>query len=324
MALADDLVALDDTALAAALAASKMLVTTKLRPLLAALANNPPHTPEQLGDTLGWRASEVREKLTRVVTLHPMLFHATAEFLPGVATIVAMIEAEIGAPITGANLSEANKTCIQIVDSIVRPRYRSFIRRELVDFINPETDELTMKLDELVPFLLEEYKVFVRQQDQGLTSKAGGLNEAILVRALTNTGLVEEKHFEVTGTKSKGDLAVYCDNVSPRATLLVEVKSFGARERLLRGLQDILPPKIGVGFFTQANEFNADRTQQFLDTQALAIYMPEATYGALDAASRARQNARATPFYRSLAEYAGDMKAFTERGADAYSTSWKA
>lgn len=320
MPLADDLAALPANDLARVLSTSSRQVSATFRPLLGALAAQPgPHTPEQLASVLGWTAVQVREKLTRLVSAYPALFEATAEFMPGTATIVAMIETRLGQPIRAENLSQANAACIEIVDAIVKPRYASFIRRELEEYIDAASDRLSMRVDELVPFLLEEYRVFVKQQDQGLTSKAGGLNEAILVRALINAGLVEGTAFEITGTKSRGDLAVYCDAVVPRSTLLVEVKSFGARERLLRGLQDIQPPKIGVGFFTQAHEFNALRTQQFLDTQALAIYMPEATYAALDVAARARQNGRATAFYRPLNQYPGDMLAFTQQGVNAYS-----
>ncbi|MBX5463848.1 MAG: hypothetical protein IRZ28_22515 [Steroidobacteraceae bacterium] len=317
MALADYLAARGDKELAKTLKTSPKQVREKFRPLLEALAQPGTHTPEKLATDLGCTAKQVRVWLTRLVSAHPGLFDSTAEFMPGTKTIVSMIETRLGQQIVAQNLSEANRACIEIVDNIVRPRYASFIRRELKDYIDAATDRLSMQVEELVPFLLEEYRVFVKQQDQGLVSKAGGLNEAILVRALTNEGLVEGDHFEVTGTKSRGDLAVYCN--APRTTLLVEVKSFGARERLLRGLQDIQPPKVGVGFFTQANEFNAERTQQFLDTQALAIYMPEATYAALDDVARARQNLRATPFYRPLNQYPGDMRAFTERGVGAYS-----
>lgn len=320
MPLAEELAALGDKELAARLKASPRLVKSKLRPLLASLAQAPgPHTPEYLAELLKWPTKEVREKLTRLVSAQPGLFEATTEFLPGVETIVAMIETKLATQIHAGNLSEANTACIELVDSIVRPRYKSFIGRELREFIDIGTDTLSMKLDELIQFLLEEYRVFVRQQDQGLTSKAGGLNEAILVRALINGGLLEDTDFEVTGTKSQGDLAIYCDKLTPRRMLLAEVKSFGARERLLRGLQDVQPPKIGVGFFTQAKEFNPERTQQFLNTQALAIYMPETTYSALDGASRDRINSRATPFYRPLGQFVGDMKAFTDNGEDAYS-----
>ena len=112
---------------------------------------------------------------------------------------------------------------------------------------------------------------------------------------------------------------MYCDTVKPRATLLVEIKSWGARERLLRGLNDISPPKVGVGFFNDASEFNPERTNLFLATQALAIYLPQTTYAAIDATARARQNARGTTFYRPLGQFVADMRTFTECGEDAYS-----
>jgi hypothetical protein len=315
---AEDLQALSDDQLAAHLKVStRGNFKTAIRPLVNALAAAAvPQTPEHLAETLGCTPESVIKNLTRIVAADPRLMQLTAEFMPDVYTVIGMVEGRIG-PITGVNLAEANQVCSAIVDGIVRPRHRSFVRRRLAASIGAD-DRVALPLDDLISFLLGDYKAFSKQQAQGLTSKAGGLNEAILTRALTNAGLREDTDFEVTGNKGAGDLAVYCDHVRPRATLLVEVKSYGARERLLRGLQDIQPPKIGVGFFNSASEFNAERTNLFLATQSLAIYMPRLTFEALDPVASARVNALNTPFYRPLDLFVPDLQAFVQRGQQAY------
>ena len=93
------------------------------------------------------------------------------------------------------------------------------------------------------------------------------------------------------------------------------MKSYGARERLLRGLQDLTgKDAIGVGFFTDASEFNPVRTQDFINANTLAIYMPDATYAALHADSKARLSKRNQRFYRTLSTFPADILHFTRTG----------
>jgi hypothetical protein len=309
--------ALDDAELGTRLGSNRKSAETIYRPILQHLAEAPPKTPEQIAAALGWSAKKVRAKLTDLVSVDGEIFGATSEFMPSVASVMDIVERQLG-QINAGNLAQANQVCSDIVHSIIEPRYESFVRRSLGHRIDGATNALNISVHELVNFLLGDYKTFVKQQDQGLTSKVGGLNEAILGRALTNAGLVKGTDFDVTGKRGNGDLAVYCNVTNPRAKLLVEVKSYGARERLLRGLQDVHPPKIGVGFFNRADEFNPARTTQFLTTQALAIYMPAATYAALEEVARARTNHRGSRFYRPLEDFVPDIQGFTQAGEEAY------
>src|SRR5690606_24004455 len=111
----------------------------------------------------------------------------------------------------------------------------------------------------------------------GLVSRAGSLNEGLVREALKS----EQVKALRTGTEGNADVQIAAPDLNPPQVLNVEIKSYGARERLLRGLQDCNTPKIGVGFFNKASEFNANRTSQLLGTNASAIYLPEVTYQAL-------------------------------------------
>ena len=84
-------------------------------------------------------------------------------------------------------------------------------------------------------------------------------------------------------------------------------------------MQDAPEPKIGVGFFNDASEFNPNRTQDYLGTQALAIYVPKATLSDIADASRKRVNGRGAAFYRPIEDLLNDAVAFTKKGEDAYS-----
>jgi hypothetical protein len=318
MAITDDLLALGNEEIATRIGKSARTVATTFRPLLEVIGEGEGgKTPEQIAASLGWTVKRVSDALTALVAKNLEIFDLTAQFMPSVPTVIDLVERQLGA-IGGGNLAAANVVCAEIVVNIIRPRYGSFLRRALHAHIDAGTDLLSLPVDDLVSFLLGDYRTFVKAQEQGLISKVGGLNEAILARGLTNSGLVRGTDFDVTGKRGNGDLAVYCNVTVPRVRLLVEVKSYGARERLLRGLQDIDPPKVGVGFFNRANEFNGERTTQFLGTQSLAIYMPRGTYDGLDEPTRARTNHRGSRFYRPLDDFVADIRSFTQRGEAAY------
>lgn len=237
-------------------------------------------------------------------------------YLPPSEVVIDLVESQMpGGKITGANLSNANLVCRQYVQKGTNPRFEHFIRDTLTPHLLPSGD-LQLSVGKMVDFLKDDYDPFAKQVANGLISRAGKLNEMILERALISAGIgVKGSTYEVTGTKSNGDMVFYCSTTVPHKHLYAEVKSYGARERLLRGLQDLTgKDAIGVGFFTDASEFNPVRTQDFINANTLAIYMPDATYAALHADSKARLSKRNQRFYRTLSTFPADILHFTRTG----------
>lgn len=225
--------------------------------------------------------------------------------------MMKVISHRLGGPIASANLSVANEVCSQIVDAVLGPRLAKFIRETL----HPDGPFVPLGEAELVAFLTGPYAQYAKSQANSLISRAGSLNEALVREAIISAGLLDAIH---TGTEGNADIQIVAKSLNPPQTLNVEVKSYGARERLVRGLHDCNPPKVGVGFFNKASEFNADRTTQLLATQASAIYLPDATLGALDAETKDRQNRHGGQFYRSLTRFGPDMKLFSQVGPKAF------
>ncbi len=237
-------------------------------------------------------------------------------YLPPSEVVVDLVESLMpGGKIVGANLWDANQVCRQYVLRGTNPRFEHFIRETLTQYILANGD-LQLPLDAMVSFLKDDYDPFAKRVANGLISRAGKLNEMILERALISAGIgALGSAYDVTGTKSNGDMVFYCNNTKPRCQIYAEVKSYGARERLLRGLQDLNgKDAIGVGFFTDASEFNPTRTQDFINANTLAIYMPDATYSALHPDSRARPSKRSQAFYRRLSSFPADIVSFTKSG----------
>lgn len=291
-------------------------VVTTYRPILnALLVAETPQTPEQLAATTGLGVHTVKSRLDAITKADACVLEATAEFLPDADVMIDFVQRTMGSPITQRNLAESNIVCSRAVDAIITPRHLSYLKRELAGHINADT--VSIGLHDLATFLRDGYLDFVNRQDQGLIARAGRLNERLIRRALLNSGFVEGADFKMTGTKSEGDIIVRTTAGAGRP-ISIEVKSYGARERLLRGLADADTPKIGVGFFDTASEFNNSRTTDFLGTEALAIYLPPATLAGVDAAARARVNSRGSVFYRPLTQLTTDLLTFKENGVAAY------
>ena len=142
----------------------------------------------------------------------------------------------------------------------------------------------------------------------------GRLNEEIILRALKNSAL-QGDDYKRTGTKSDGDIIVF-ERVGKKKPLYVEVKSYHARERLLRGLQDIQhPEKVGAGFFRDAKEFNAKRTETLIGSGAWAIYIPDDTFLLITDQAKKMTTARQDRFYRPLSKFVSDMETYVSSGA---------
>lgn len=223
-----------------------------------------------------------RKHLKELITESPELLEKVLGLYPKADTIIDLVEQRYGL-VTEATLDSSNSRAAEIVRSIAQPVVEKFVdatlREKIVD------DSLKISKADLMVFLLEDFTEFSKGAGNGLVSIAGTLNERLLMRALKNGGLQEDIHFKKTGTNSQADLIIH-SVAGARQNLGVEIKSYHARERLLRGLQDITGPKVGFGFFKDPNEFNASRTQTLLQTQAVAIYLPIATLNQVDPVAR--------------------------------------
>ena len=256
--------------------------------------------------------STVRKYLKKYLDTCPDdLLHITG-FYPSKETLIAMSERRLG-PVSGQNLSETNELCKSIVEGISKPRHARFLSAQLADYIKDGVT--TIPVDQLVSILFEEYVSFIRESDNGLVSIAGSLNEAIFIRGLLNEGLKEGTDVVKTGTDSDGDLKIQHNGKKGIEVLFVEIKSYAARERLLRGLQDIKSQsKIGVGFFNNPAEFNPKRTETLLAADPLAIYMPRKTWDKVAEKSKCRVTRLGDYLYRPLDMFIADMMSYVQTG----------
>lgn len=264
----------------------------------------------QLLDLHDEKSGPEKEMLDRVFTKFPDLIRLTEGYLPRTEAVMAIVAHRLGEPITSQNLERANESCSKLVGEVSAPRLRRFIRETLTDggVVKP-LDEA-----ELINFLVGPYAQYAKAASSGLVSRAGSLNEGLIRQALEAEQVTALK----TGTEGNADVQIVAPILNPPQTLNVEIKSYGARERLLRGLQDCNTPKVGVGFFNKASEFNGSRTSLLLGTNASAIYLPASTYAALEQTTRERQNAQGGVFYRPLSQFGFDMKAFSRSGVKAF------
>lgn len=253
------------------------------------------------------------EDLKHVTRLYPQLLPKVTGFYPHADAVVHLVEDQLGCSIVGANLTAANLACKKIIDDITKPRHDRFLK----EILGPHTSSglVSVAEQQLINLMYDHYADFVREADNGLVSLAGRLNEKLLQRALINEGLREGTDVYPTGTDSEGDLVIAFAGNPPKQ-LYVEIKSYRARERLLRGLQDINNPnKVGVGFFVDHAEFNARRTTTLIASHADAIYLPDDTYNLISADSKASIGKNQNRFYRLLTNFPGDMKQFAASGA---------
>lgn len=251
-----------------------------------------------------------KETLDSLFTKFPDLIRLTEGYLPKTEAVMAIVAHRLGEPISSQNLELANECCSRLVNEVSAPRLRRFIRETVTEngLFKPLNEA------ELIAFLVGPYAQYAKASSSGLVSRAGSLNEGLIRQALEAEQVTALK----TGTEGNADVQIVAPALGPPQTLNVEIKSYGARERLLRGLQDCNTPKVGVGFFNKASEFNGSRTSQLLGTNASAIYLPAPTYAALEQTTKERQNAQGGTFYRPLSRFGSDMKAFVISGVKAF------
>jgi len=256
------------------------------------------------------RSGTEKEVLDALFTIFPDLITATEGYLPRTDAVIAIITHRLGHGVTSSNLAQANECCSTLVREVMGPKLRRFIRETLGN----ESGFVPLNEGELVEFLTGPYAQFAKSASSSLVSRAGSLNEGLVREALKAANVPATK----TGGEGNADVQILAGSTNPPQTLNVEIKSYGARERLLRGLHDCNPPKVGVGFFNRASEFNGGRTTLLLGTKASAIYLPEATFDALEDTTRERQNAQGGLFYRPLAMFGADMAEFSRVGVKAF------
>lgn len=235
--------------------------------------------------------------------------------LPDDATLLKAIEQRIGAPISERNVVQANNACMGIVMSATRPVVETFVRESLSQYISG--GNLNAPMSDLLDFLIDDYSSFSRGSGNGLVSIAGRMNENLLQACLEHAGLIKGTDFKRTGKNSEGDIIIH-SHAGNRVNLGIEVKSHHARERLLRGLDNVSGSKVGAGYFVDPAEFGPGRTRTLLQTHAAAIYMPASTLGQLDPQARGLTTnvtiAFGSRFYRPLEQFATDMRVYSKTG----------
>ncbi len=257
-----------------------------------------------------------KKHLRTLVEAQPQLLEKIKGLYPSADTVINLVQLQHNAQVVEANLDLSNQRAAAIIRRLGRPVFDRFVSENLAEHIDGQNISLTRT--QLMDFLLEDFTEFMKGAGNGLVSIAGTLNERLLIRALENGDLVKERHFTKTGTNGQADLIIH-SNARNHPNLGVEIKSYHARERLLRGLQDITGSKIGVGFFKDHREFNVERTITLIQTQAAAIYMPRSTLELIDPEARIRTvnvvGAVGSKFYRPIEQFVTDMTYFYNHGS---------
>lgn len=235
--------------------------------------------------------------------------------LPTDEVLLEAIEQRLGCKIAENNIVRANQECADIVRSAAAPVVATFVGESLSQHVSG--GKISLPMADLVTFLLDDYASFSRGAGNGLVSTAGRMNEKLLVACLEEKGLSHGANFTKTGKNLQGDIVIH-SQAGAKKNLHVEVKSHHARERLLRGLNDITGEKVGAGYFVDPAEFGPGRTQTLLQSQAAAIYMPDSTLKKVDQNALGMTTNAAVAFgsrfYRPLEQFATDMQAFSQTG----------
>jgi hypothetical protein len=257
----------------------------------------------------------VKKHLRAFINEHPEYLAKMLGFYPDVETIIQMAERELGEAVNKDNLFAINKQCKLIVDKLTKPLHEEHLRG-LFHGKTDETDRVTIFFSELLELIYENYIDFIHETGNSLVSIAGSMNELILIRGLRSVGLRDDDNFYKTGKQSEADLnIIHRPQAGNAKTLYVEIKSYHARERFLRGLRDIPhPDKIGIGFFISPKEFNPSRTSLYVSTGTWAIYMPDETYQDLDIRSKEFNSVTQSKLYRPLSMFCDDMLVFCQTG----------
>lgn len=235
---------------------------------------------------------------------------------PHSETILDLVEEELGEPIRSGNIVKSNEIAKRIVDDLEKPRHELFCTSRLQKYLTPLSEEFCIPGEVLFRFCYEDYQSFASESGNGIVSRAGTINELILVRALEAEGLElgENKDFTHKGKSREGDIVINSPKTSH--ALRCEVKSYHARERLLRALEELKGElNLGIGWFQNPQEFTRKRTTAYITANTHAIYLPARTLERLPEGSKDRLNATGEqPFYRDIEELPGDAAYFSKTG----------
>lgn len=270
----------------------------------------------ELAVRFGLTEKQAASRVKAIYKRRPDLVGKVVDIVPPAEVVIRLVQQQI-AEVNGDNVMDFNSRCRQVIAATVLSRNRQYIKALLRRLgLSDDAGILTGHEEVLINALLDEETGIadhLKAMSNGLVSLAGGVNEAILLLGLENQGLVFDRDFTRTGKNSVADFVIY--GPERRQSMYVEVKSFKARERLLRGLQDIhYPDKIGVGFFMDPSEFNDDRTVTLLAAGPLAIYMPDSTLAAVSAEAKRRVTRQGNVLYRGLSTFFHDMAAYNNAG----------
>ncbi|WP_170408907.1 hypothetical protein [Ruegeria arenilitoris] len=257
----------------------------------------------------------IKSHLKRFISNKTQYVGTVEGLLPDDDALIEIIEHKIGSPINSDNVVDANHHCAEIVKSAAEPVLKTFVLEKLSK--NFAGGSLQISVEDLIGFLLDDYDAFSRGVGNGLVSTAGRMNEKLLMVCLENVGLVKKKNFTKTGTKSDADIVIH-STAGSKPRLGVEVKSYHARERLLRGLKDVTRPKVGAGYFVDEKEFNESRASALIQAGTASVYLPNATLVKIDKKVQDMivydAVAANSKFFRPIENFANDMKFFCANG----------
>ena len=262
------------------------------------------------------KESTLEARLRDFLDAYSENLHKVSGFFPHNETVLDLVEERLGESIRSGNIIKANEIAKTIVDAIEKPRHELFCTTQLEDYLQPLSGEFCIPQEVLFRFCYEEYQSFADESGNGIVSRAGTLNELILVRALEAEGLQcgESNDFTHKGKKLEGDIVINSPQTSHK--LRCEVKSYHARERLLRALKEMEGDlKVGIGWFQNPAEFNPTRTTSYLKANTHAIYLPAKTLSEMPESSRNRFNATGEQrFYRDIEDFPRDAAYFLSNG----------
>lgn len=166
--------------------------------------------------------------------------------------------------------------------------------------------------------LLEETAEAKYTQIDSIVEKLQAINMEHTINAKT-TGTISERLCELALKSAVPDLYKTINGnwnwmadfsvLGHPFNLLVSVKSFKAKERLLvSGSGNILSPTVGWGLFDDLAEWTEHRTRLYLYRSFMAIYMPITLYDNLTNEIKQINNINGRPFLRHLGDFVSDLR----------------
>ena len=228
--------------------------------------------------------------------LYPCLSEIVSDLIPPAPALIFLAERNVGQQCTAENLEVVRAEVQRVAAGIGRGIKRVRLTRLLAQYVRGGA--ISGTVSDVIDLLIDRYEPEVRAANNAGISLAGRVHELVLQRALELQGLRPGTDFDKPPKPSRqGDIRFHSQK--DRNQLRTEVKSLAARERFERGLGELQPPKVGVGFFVDPSEFGPESTRRLLQQGVNAVYMPRSTLSGLPGASKDATNAQGHRFYRS-------------------------